>query len=66
MSDTALCQLERIAPRPILSTLDRFADEYRAHAERGVCLAGACATPEVPPLLQPVPGLDSAPITGRG
>lgn len=58
MSDTALCQLERIAPRPILSTLERFPDEYRAHAERGVCLAGACETSPIPPLLQAVPGLD--------
>lgn len=66
MSDTALCQLERIAPRPILSTLDRFPEEYRAHAERGVCLAGACGTPELPPLLQPVPGLDAAPAADRG
>ena len=65
MSDTALCQLERIAPRPILSTLERFGDEYRAHAERGECLAGACATTPIPPLLQPVPGLD-APGTARG
>lgn len=60
MSDTALCQLERIAPRPILSTLERFGDEYQAHAERGVCLAGACETSPIPPLLQPVPGLDGA------
>ncbi len=66
MSDTALCQLERIAPRPILTTLDRFADEYRAHAERGVCLAGACGTPELAPLLQPVPGLDAASTAERG
>ena len=42
MSDTALCKLERLAPNPILTTLERFGDEYRAHAERGVCLAGAC------------------------
>jgi len=66
MSDTALCQLERIAPRPILSTLERFGDEYRAHAERGVCLAGACSTTPIPPLLQPVPGLDAAPGTDPG
>ena len=42
VSDTALCKLERLAPNPILTTLDRFGDEYRAHAERGVCLAGSC------------------------
>ncbi len=60
MSDTALCKLERLAPAPILTTLDRFPDEYRAHAERGVCLAGACPFGEVPPLLEPLSGLDSA------
>jgi len=60
MSDTALCRLERLAPAPILTTLDRFGDEYRAHAERGVCLAGACRTGEVPPLLEPLAGVDPA------
>ena len=60
MSDTALCKLERLAPGPILTTLDRFGDEYRAHAERGVCLAGACQVSEVAPLLQPLAGLDPA------
>jgi NADH:ubiquinone oxidoreductase subunit F (NADH-binding) len=60
MSDTALCKLERLAPNPILTTLERFPDEYRAHAERGVCLAGACRVVEVPPLLEPLPGLEPA------
>lgn len=58
MSDTALCKLERLAPQPILTTLDRFGDEYRAHAERGVCLAGACRTTELPPLVAPLAGLE--------
>lgn len=66
MSDTALCQLERIASRPILTTLERFADEYRAHAERGVCLAGSCPPRDIPPLLQPVAGLDTAASADRG
>ena len=57
MHDTALCHLESRAPGPMLTTLDRFADEYRAHAERGECLAGACSTPRVAPLLEPVAGL---------
>ena len=57
MSDTALCHLESRAPGPMLTTLDRFADEYRAHAERGECLAGACSTPRVSPLLAPLAGL---------
>ena len=60
MSDTALCKLERLAPAPILTTLDRFEDEYRAHAERGVCLAGACRTAELAPLIEPLPGIEPA------
>ena len=58
MSDTALCKLERLAPNPILTTLALFGDEYRAHAERGVCLAGSCRTTEVPPLVTPLAGLE--------
>ena len=57
MTDTALCHLEARAPGPMLTTLDRFADEYRAHAERGECLAGACAGTRVAPLLAPLAGL---------
>ena len=58
MSDTALCRLERLAPNPILTTLAHFGDEYRAHAERGICLAGSCRTTEVPPLVTPLAGLE--------
>jgi NADH-quinone oxidoreductase subunit F len=54
IADTALCRLESLAPRPMLTTLDRFGDEYRAHAERGVCLAGSCSTDAVTPLLTPL------------
>ena len=54
IADTALCRLESLAPRPMLTTLDRFADEYHAHAERGVCLAGSCSTEAVLPLLAPL------------
>jgi NADH-quinone oxidoreductase subunit F len=54
MHDTALCHLEARAPGPMLTTLDRFADEYRAHAERGECLAGACRTTPVAPLIAPL------------
>jgi NADH:ubiquinone oxidoreductase subunit F (NADH-binding) len=54
IADTALCRLESLAPRPMLTTLDRFGDEYRAHAERGVCLAGSCTTEPVSPLLAPL------------
>jgi len=59
MADTALCKLEARAPGPMLTTLDRFGDEYRAHAERGVCLAGAHAPQGVSPLLSPLAGLAS-------
>jgi NADH:ubiquinone oxidoreductase subunit F (NADH-binding) len=65
VSDTALCKLERLATGPILTTLDRFGDEYRAHAERGVCLAGACRTDGVRPLLEPLAGLGPAPAAER-
>ncbi|HYM52698.1 MAG TPA: NADH-ubiquinone oxidoreductase-F iron-sulfur binding region domain-containing protein [Candidatus Dormibacteraeota bacterium] len=57
MADTALCKLEARAPGPMLTTLDRFPDEYRAHAERGECLAGACHIAAVPPLVMPLEGL---------
>ena len=58
VSDTALCKLERLASGPILTTLDHFGDEYRAHAERGICLSGACRVNELPPLLEPLAGLE--------
>ncbi len=51
MADTALCHLEARAPGPMLSTLARFGDEYRAHAERGECLSGSCEVPRVSPLI---------------
>jgi len=58
MADTALCRLEALAPRPMLTTLERFPEEYRAHAERGVCLAGACRVEAVPPLVAPLPDVE--------
>ena len=61
MADTALCNLEARAPGPMLTTLARFPDEYRAHAERGECLAGACRTPELPPLVAPLTDIETAP-----
>ena len=60
MTDTALCHLEARAPGPMLTTLARFADEYRAHAERGICLAGAHHDGNVMPLLAPLPGIEPA------
>lgn len=60
MADTALCKLEARAPGPMLTTLERFPDEYRAHAERGECLAGACATEGLAPLITPLGGIEPA------
>jgi NADH-quinone oxidoreductase subunit F len=60
VADTALCNLEARAPGPMLTTLARFPEEYRAHAERGECLAGACRTPELPPLVQPLTDIETA------
>jgi NADH-quinone oxidoreductase subunit F len=60
MRDTALCNLEAMASGPMLTTLQHFPDEYRAHAERGVCLAGACATDQLSPLTSPVAGIEPA------
>jgi hypothetical protein len=54
MADTALCKLEARAPGPMLTTLDRFPDEYRAHAERGECLSGFHANVGVAPLMTPL------------
>jgi NADH:ubiquinone oxidoreductase subunit F (NADH-binding) len=59
MSDTALCKLEARAPGPMLTTLDRFPEEYRAHAERGECLAGGDRS-HLPPLLVPLAGLEGS------
>jgi NADH-quinone oxidoreductase subunit F len=65
VSDTALCRLEARAPGPMLTTLDRFPEEYRAHAERGECLAGACTTAPLPPLQVPLEGLEPAAAPDR-
>jgi NADH-quinone oxidoreductase subunit F len=38
----SLCALGKSAPNPVLSTLNYFEDEYRAHIEEGKCPAGVC------------------------
>jgi NADH:ubiquinone oxidoreductase subunit F (NADH-binding) len=58
MADTALCRLEALAPRPMLTTLERFPEEYRVHAERGECLAGACRVDAVTPLVTPISNVE--------
>jgi len=42
MKNTSLCGLGQSAPNPVLSTLRYFADEYKAHIEKGQCPAGVC------------------------
>ena len=39
---TSLCGLGMSAPNPVLSTLERFRDEYLAHVVDKKCPAGAC------------------------
>ena len=43
IKDTALCQLGKSAPNPVLSTLDYFRDEYEAHIYDEKCPAGLCS-----------------------
>lgn len=40
--DGSLCNLGRTAPNPVLTTLQYFYDEYRAHIEEGRCPALVC------------------------
>ena len=42
IKDTSLCGLGQTSPNPVLSTLDNFFDEYKAHVEEGQCPAGQC------------------------
>jgi NADH-quinone oxidoreductase subunit F len=39
----SLCGLGKTAPNPVMSTLAKFPDEYRAHVELKRCPAGRCA-----------------------
>ena len=39
---TSLCGLGQAAPNPVLSTMEHFADEYRAHIEEHRCPAKVC------------------------
>ncbi len=40
--DGSLCNLGKTAPNPVLTTLEYFYDEYRAHIEEGRCPALVC------------------------
>jgi NAD-dependent dihydropyrimidine dehydrogenase PreA subunit len=42
VKDSSLCGLGQTAPNPVLTTLNYFLDEYRAHIEEKKCPAGVC------------------------
>ncbi len=42
IKDSALCGLGQTAPNPVLSTLDKFWDEYVAHVRDKKCPSGQC------------------------
>ncbi len=42
IKDTALCGLGQTSPNPVLSTLENFYEEYKAHVEHKNCPAGKC------------------------
>ncbi len=42
MQNSSLCALGKLAPNPVLTTLQYFEDEYRAHFEEWRCPAGVC------------------------
>jgi len=42
IKDTALCGLGQTSPNPVLSTINHFMDEYKAHVFEKRCPAGVC------------------------
>jgi len=42
IKDTALCGLGQTSPNPVLSTINHFLDEYKAHVYEKRCPAGVC------------------------
>ena len=42
MKSSSLCALGQSAPNPVLSTLEHFMGEYKAHIEEKKCPAGVC------------------------
>ncbi|MDG5799858.1 NADH-quinone oxidoreductase subunit NuoF [Marinilabiliaceae bacterium ANBcel2] len=42
IKETSLCGLGQTSPNPVLSTMDNFYDEYKAHVIDGDCPAGQC------------------------
>ena len=43
IENTALCGLGKSAPKPVISTLNAFRDEYVAHIRDRRCPAGVCS-----------------------
>lgn len=43
IKDTALCGLGQTMPNPVLSTINTFADEFKAHVTDKKCPAGVCS-----------------------
>ena len=43
IENTALCRLGKSAPKPVISTLNAFRDEYVAHIRDRRCPAGVCS-----------------------
>jgi NADH-quinone oxidoreductase subunit F len=43
IENTALCGLGKSAPKPVISTLNAFEDEYIAHIRDKRCPAGVCS-----------------------
>ena len=63
MSDTALCHLERLAPDPMLTTLDRFARRVpRARRARGLPGRRLRDSRRCRRSLEPLPGIEPARI----
>jgi NADH-quinone oxidoreductase subunit F/NADP-reducing hydrogenase subunit HndC len=44
VKDTSLCGLGQTSPNPILSTMENFYEEYRAHVVDHKCPSGQCAS----------------------
>ena len=42
IKQTAMCELGKTAPNPVLSTIKYFREEYDEHIEEGYCRAGVC------------------------
>ena len=42
MKSSSLCALGQSAPNPVLSAMEHFEDEYKAHIDDKKCLAGVC------------------------